>query len=105
MKNICIFEPSDFEGSGQMIARNSSPPGSQDIGFLASVSYKLGWVAGSDIGPVRVARVALTDGMISTYENEKALCDMLNADPVGFRPMTKEEIAAVTAYVGNRFYA
>ena len=98
----CIFEPSDFEGSGQMIARNSSPPGSADISFLASVAYKIGWITQS--GPNKIARVALTDGMIITYASEIALCAMLNDDPCGFRPMTNEEITAVAAYVGNRFY-
>jgi hypothetical protein len=102
MKTKCIFEPSDFEGSGQMVVRNSSPPGSADIAFLASVAYKIGWITQS--GPNKIARVSLTDGMIITYESEIALCAMLNDDPCGFRPMTQKEIHAVTSYVGNRFY-
>ena len=102
MKTKYIFEPSDFKGSGQMIARDSSPPGSSDIAFLASVAFKIGWIVHS--GPNKIARVALTDGMVHTYENDKALCDMLNDDTFGFRPMTNEEITTVALYVGNRFY-
>lgn len=102
MKTKTIFEPSDFDGGGQMIIRNSSSIGSKDIGFAASVAYKIGWLAFKS-GDSRYCMISLADGMTSKPRSLKDLCEYLNNDQCGFRPLTKEEAAAIILEVGNRF--
>lgn len=68
---------------------------------MASVSYKVGWI--SRVGPNKIILIALTDGMVREYESTKELCDELNGDTHGYRPMSKEEITKVATYVGSRF--
>lgn len=99
MKIKRIFEEGDFAGGGQMIVRNSSPVGSKNIGFMASVAYKIGY----DIATRERKKIALTDGMASTYSSEQELCDALNLDDHGYRPMTRKECIAVAKEVGNRW--
>jgi hypothetical protein len=103
MKTKTIFEPSDFEGGGQMIIRNSSPVGSKNISFAASVAYKIGWLAFERSKKGRLVMISLTDGMISKPRSEKEMCEYLNYDECGFRPLTKEETADIILEVGNRF--
>ena len=98
MKSLFKFEPSDFHGGGQMVIRQSSPSGSADVGFAATVSYKIGWIPSGNT----VVMVSLADGMVMRFADEAALCEHLNSKG-GYRPMTADEIARVTAHVGNRF--
>ena len=95
------FEPEDFKGSGQMVIRNSCPVGSTDLSFAASVAYKVGWTTGK--GPQKVTLISLADGMVCEFKNADDLCDHLNTDSHGFRPMTDDEIKNILGYQGNRF--
>lgn len=103
MKTRTIFEPSDFEACGQMIVRNSSTPDSDDISFRCSVSYKIGWIINAEKGN-SVCMISLTDGMIANLGTVEKLCDRLNNDHFGFRPLTVTEMAEMVQYLGNRFY-
>lgn len=98
MKNRTIFEPSDFKGAGQMIIRNSYPRGGEDTGFATTVAYKIGFIAGTGL-----AMISLCDGMIIVIKDRESLCTKLNDDECGYRPMSCDEIARVTAEIGNRF--
>ena len=102
MKSKFVFESSDFEGSGQMVVRQSSPLGTTNISFMASVSYKIGWKS-QPHSPNTALKISLTDGMCREFESLEKLCENLNNDECGYRPMTVEEIRAVMGYVGNRF--
>lgn len=95
-----IFEPSDFRGSGQMVVRNSAPLGNDNISFLASVSYKVGYTYTKEFS---VCAISLSDGMITGFGSGEQLCEHLNNDSWGYRPMTKQEIRDVMEYCGNRF--
>lgn len=104
MKSKFIFEPSDFKGRGQMVVRQSCPVGSKDFGFMASVSYKIGYnVSVRDQKSYPVMMISLTDGMSLQYETIEELCESLNEDDCGYRPMTKDEISSAMEHVGNRF--
>ena len=98
MKARVMFEPGDFKGCGQMIVRNHTPSGLIDLGFVTTVAYKIGFIAGSD----KLCKISLADGMVLIYTDEAALIDHLNSDPRGYRPMTNIECVAVAAEVGNR---
>ena len=89
-----------------MIVRNSMSPYSDNYDFGLSVSYKVGWrsQARRD-GGHKVCLIALSDGMITSYESEQALVDHLNNDKFGFRPMTSDEIRNFLGAQGNRFPA
>jgi hypothetical protein len=102
MKTTIKFEPSDFKGGGQLIIRNSSPRGSTDISFALSVSYKIGYIS-TEPGPKKLTKVSLNDGWTQVFESDKALCDALNKDAHGYRPMNKREIERILTYEGNRF--
>jgi len=101
MKESLKYEPSDFDESGQMLIRNSSPKGSGDLHFAVTVAYKVGYafVDGKSV----VLLVSLADGLTSVLESNEELCGLLNADPVGYRPMNSEEIARILGEQGNRF--
>lgn len=95
-----IFEPSDFEGCGQMIIRNSSPKGSKDYSYASTVCYKIGYKAGGN----DLFMFAMNDGLVmKIFEDEKELCDYLNADPVGYRPMTRQDVINIISVEGGRF--
>jgi len=96
VKTRHIFEIGDFDNGGKMIVRNSSPSGSSDVGFMASVSYKIGYILSPEGS---VARIALTDGQVIPFIDEKELVDALNSDSWGYRPMTDEECEDVAAEV------
>lgn len=101
MKTRIIFDPKDFPGSGQMIVRESSPKGSPDIGFLTSVSYKVGYIQSAE--KKQKALIALSDGMIFSFDTIEDLCLNLNNDAFGYRPLTTDEIKSIAEWQGNRF--
>ena len=92
MKIKHIFEPPDFEGSGQMIVRNNYTN-------ILNVCYKIGYMAADN----SVALIAMSDGMVNTFKNHEELCERLNSDVLGYHPLTEAEIAAVMTQIGNRF--
>jgi hypothetical protein len=103
MKKIFKFEVKDFEGCGQMVIRNSFPENSKDYSFGATVSYKIGWMSSArSVGNI-IMLVSLADGMCLRFDSEQALCDHLNNDSEGYRPMSKVEIARIMETQGNRF--
>jgi len=95
------FEPQDFDGSGQMIIRDSAEPGCANHTFMATVSYKIGYQ--HHVGPNTVFMVSMADGMCRAFPSTESMCESLNEDPVGYRPMTSQEIAQVMGDQGNRF--
>jgi len=99
MKTNVYFEPSDFINGGQMIIRQSSTPGSKDVGFAASVAYKIGWTSRGNT----IMMISLSDGMCIDIPSIEKLCESLNTDAEGYRPMTLEEIHAIATFNGNRF--
>lgn len=101
MKSQYIFEPSDFEGAGQIVIRQSASPKCTDIGFMASVTYKIGWMTGDKRN--HYCMVSMQDGMVIDYQNKEKLCDHLNNDSEGYRPISEKELLAVIQYCGNRF--
>ena len=102
MKLKFKFEPSDFHNMGQMIICESCPRGCCDIGFMSTVSYKIGWKVPQQ-GPNIAMRISLCDGLCIEYPTVEKLCESLNADKQGFRPMSIDEIIAVMTFNGNRF--
>ncbi|MDE2104488.1 MAG: hypothetical protein KGL39_45050 [Patescibacteria group bacterium] len=101
MKHNIQFNPEDFKGSGQLVIRNSSTRGSKDYGFAVTVAYKVGYLPGREKQSVLL--VALSDGMATRFDSKQQLCDFLNADSEGFRPMSTSEIRNVLAFQGARF--
>lgn len=101
MKTRNIFEPSDFKGSGQLLIRNSSPPGSPDLSFAVSVTYKVGY--GAVLGKSYFFLISMADGLAMTFDTMEDLCVHLNRDTYGFRPMTKEEVIGIIGEHGPRF--
>ena len=101
MKLKFYFSPSDFEARGQMIISESVLTGSNNFGSMSNLVYKVGYI--QSIHSKLTALISLSDGMIIEYESIDKLCDFLNNDTKGFRPMTIEEIHNVMDYTGNRF--
>ena len=104
MKTKVTFDPKDLKGLGQMIIRDSFPVNCKDYEFGASVAYKVGWMNSSSAKNEKVL-ISLQDGMILRFASEQEICDHLNADTYGFRPMSKKEIKKILGIVGNRFYS
>lgn len=101
MKIRHVFEPSDFAGSGQMIIRNSYKIGNSNTGFGASVAYKIGYIVGVERN--KRCKISLSDGLVMVYDSTEDLCNALNNDQYGFRPMTQNEISTILGEQGNRF--
>lgn len=100
VKTRTEFEPMDFDGCGQMVIRETAGVDCKDAGFMATVSYKIGYMHTS--GPNRLFMISLADGMLMEFATELALCLHLNKDP-GYRPMTDDEITKVMLSQRNRF--
>lgn len=104
MKTRCIFTPDDFKGSGQMIIRDSYAKGGDNLSFAVSVSYKIGYVpALKERHVMPVALISMSDGMVDVFTSVDKLCDHLNKDQQGYRPMTEREIARILGAQGSRF--
>ena len=103
MKVKYIFEPNDFEGSGQYVIRQSSTVKCKDISFASSVAYKVGYIHKHRDEPKCTLLISLTDGMAVAYADNQTLCNHLNNDPEGYRPMTDEEVSTIIDYIGCRF--
>jgi len=47
--------------------------------------------------------ISLSDGMVGNPMTEEHLCEHLNTDRFGYRPMTREEIVNILGKQGARF--
>ncbi len=103
MKIKYVFDPGDFDGCGQMVVRNSFPVGCKDYSFGATVSYKVGYRFGEAGKGNDIYLISMADGMCIKHESKQALCDHLNNDISGFRPMTDDEITNIMLSQHNRF--
>lgn len=74
--------------AGNYYVRESSKRGSSDIGFQASVSFKVGFLN----RPRNMYTFAsVNDGWTQEFSDKQALCDYLNNDEFGYRQLTKAE--------------
>ncbi len=100
MKIRTIFEPKDFEGCGQVIVRDNF--GQDDFGQALTMAYKIGYVTSEDRNS-RIAMISLADGAIIKCGSIEKLCERLNEDEFGYRPVTTEELCNMVMFQGNRF--
>lgn len=101
MKTRTTFEPSDFKGAGQMVVRDTFPVGCKDYDHGICVAYKVCWLTGEPANDYFLA--ALSDGMLIKFDTITALCNHLNSDEEGFRPLQRDEMAEIIKRHGNRF--
>lgn len=101
MRTRIEFEPSDFEGCGQTLIRQSVTKETTDLSYAVSVAYKVGYISNCETKCALL--ISLADGMALQFDGLQELCDYLNRDHVGFRPMTGDEIARVLGAQGSRF--
>ena len=99
MKERIEFAPVDLQGSGQMVIRRSYT--GKDKAFGVTVAYKVGYLP--EFTPSKVLLISLADGMATLFPSKEALCNYLNTDGHGFRPMTATEIRDILGKQGNRF--
>ena len=99
MKNI--FKPADIQG-GMYIIRETSPKDSKNLGFAATVAFKIGWNAhvNGEYGLIS----HFTDGMYMKYGTKEELCEKLNNDVAGYRPLTKQEYLKILKNTDQGFY-
>jgi hypothetical protein len=102
MKHRVTFEPSDFVGSGQIIVRESFLRNNTDYKDALTVAYKVGYIPETSSDD-RVVMISLVDGMIIKCGSINDLCEKLNNDIFGYRPMTIKEICGMITIDGNRF--
>lgn len=99
-----IFEEKDIQ-AGLFIIRNSSPIGSKDFRFAATVVFKIGYCIYSKDKPYgRIS--ALTDGLFIPMGSKKDIADYLNNDEYGYRILCKEELIDIikSSEQGFRIY-
>ena len=94
-----VWEVDDIE-PGQIVTRLTSPPNSDNLSFMASVSYKICWHGHGD--KQKWAKVAVTDGMIFMYESKKRLIDALNTDDHGYRPILIDDYIRMMSYLRDQ---
>lgn len=95
MKIKVTFEPSDFDGGGQLVSRN----GYSVDGCLDHV-YKIGFTQ-IDRKP-HIIMMCLSDGQSTIYPDMESLCHRLNSDRCGYTPICDEYFDAIKRN-GNRF--
>jgi hypothetical protein len=89
-----IFEEKDIEACLYVICQTA-----QDIfknpSFAATVVYKIGFCNSPELEEATKGNLGsiscLTDGWYRHIGGKKEVCEWLNNDPRGFRPLTKEE--------------
>lgn len=101
MKSKILFHPEDLKGSGQLVIRNSFPQNSNDYRYASTVCYKVGYLPERKKNVVLL--IAMSDGLATQYKSKSDLCDFLNNDDPGFRPMTDKEIRNIFGDQGSRF--
>jgi hypothetical protein len=101
MKNI--WTEKDIE-AGLYIIRESSPKGSANLSFARTVVFKIGFSFSKGI-PKYGKISCLTDGLFCPLgETTKDIADQLNADEIGYRPLTKEEYIKLIENTNQGFY-
>lgn len=101
MKTRTTFEESDFNGSCQMVVRDSFPRGSKAYEFGMSVAYKIGYIVTNTENAT--ALISLSDGMVIGFKSKAAMVDHLNKDEAGFRVLEIEEYVEMVRAQGSRF--
>ena len=104
-----VFSPDDFKGSGQTIVRCSYD--GEDHQFGASVAYKIGYIGSGVVASAglrsgfgqTILKISLADGMALEYASKEELCNALNNDSIGYRPLEESKLLVLVAMVGNRF--
>jgi hypothetical protein len=91
-----FFEPKDFYAMGQTITRKSEK-------LSITLVYKIGYKYGDVDKPAQAVLIAMSDGLCEVFDNTETLCDRLNKDELGFRPITTEELVHLMKEQGNRF--
>lgn len=88
-----IFEEKDIQ-AGLYVIRQSSPKGSKDLMFASTVCYKVAYTNNNTEKPYGLCNFT-TDGWYYPIGDKKAICDHLNNDRDGFRPLQKEELIEI----------
>jgi len=96
VKTIYTWEEKDL-GNGRWITRQSSSPNSNNISFMCSVTYKLGFM----ITPRgnKYYKISVCDGMVIAYDSKEALINALNEDREGYRPTLPIEYSRMSEYL------
>lgn len=95
MKVRYVWEQLDIR-LGRYIVRQSSPKGSENVSFMCSVMYKIGFLAAHRNNR---CLISITDGMVLSHADAKSLADHLNRDVHGFRPTTQKEVVSAIKYL------
>ena len=88
--------PEDIE-AGLFVIRNSAPKDSKDLGFMRTVTYKVGFLpeqltVSSGSGEKYVKMSVMTDGFVTLPKTKVELAEIFNNDAYGYRPATRKEI-------------
>ena len=83
-------------GNGRWITRQSCPEDSENLSFMASVTYKLGFFLN---GSNRYCKISVCDGMILSYNSKKELLESINNDAEGYRPTTLSEYTRMSKHL------
>lgn len=102
MKHRVIFEPRDFYGCGQIIVRESFPRDCTDYSQAITLAYKIGFMSDEEKNS-RIVMISLADGLVLKCGSVEQLCERLNNDSEGYRPMSDVEISGMMLSIGNRF--
>lgn len=101
MKTRTTFEPKDFDARGQYVVRQNAHV--TNISYLTSVAYKVGYGYSQGVNKKVDYLISLADGLSIQFDSIEKLCDHLNQDKIGFRPLTRDELIAIADWQGNRF--
>ena len=99
MKVKYEFEEKDFLGRGQLIVHQSAKRGN----ISPTLVYKVGYGYPSINGTPKPCLISMADGLVNFYHDLSTLVADLNMDPVGYRPLTQEEIVQVENQVDKVF--
>ena len=104
MKVKFYFEESDFKGSGQIITREKQNCDISRFEGGSTTTYKVGYVYLSEKKSESYpCLISFADGMITYFDTMGDLLNYINEDPIGYRPVSKEELVAIVSTEGNRF--
>ena len=83
-----IWEEKDIE-AGRFLIKQSAPENFKDVGFAASVSFKIGFTTQGEQSYCLIS--IFTDGWVYMAGSKDKLAKYLNKCEDGYRPMTRSE--------------
>lgn len=97
-----IWKETDLIG-GRYIIHNSYTIKNKNIAFASTVAFKIGWTLASMGSKEEIMLISLSDGLCQPFRSKLHLCNFLNNDIYGFRPLDGKTMGRIIKHQKKLF--